>query len=101
MTDAGFLQRAHCIHPAPEKVQDKRFQEKGSFFDPKNIMQAKYELLRSCIVEDTCLTEINDKTRAISGKDWKKADFGLSEAILYSTPSIKATKLNLSCLIVG
>ncbi len=51
MTDAGFLQRAHCIHPAPEKVQDKRFQEEGSFFDPKDIMQAKYESLRSCIVE--------------------------------------------------
>lgn len=51
MADAGFLQRAHCIHPAPEKVHDKRFQEEGSFFDPKDIVQVKYELLRSCEVE--------------------------------------------------
>lgn len=51
MADADFLQRAHCIHPAPEKVHDKRFQEEDSFFDPKDIVQVKYELLRSCIVE--------------------------------------------------
>ncbi len=29
MADAGFLQRAHCIHRAPEKVHDKRFEEEG------------------------------------------------------------------------
>jgi len=51
MADTNFLQRARCIHPAPEKVHDKRFQEEGSFFDPKDIVQVKYELLRSCIVE--------------------------------------------------
>lgn len=51
MADAGFLQRAHCIHRAPEKVHDKRFQEESNFFDPKDIVQVKYELLRSCIVE--------------------------------------------------
>jgi hypothetical protein len=51
MADADFLQRARCIHPAPGKVYDKRFQEEGSFFDPKDIVQVKYELIRSCVVE--------------------------------------------------
>ncbi len=51
MADAAFLRRAHCIHPAPEKVLDERFQEEGGFFDPKDIVQVKYELLRSSIVE--------------------------------------------------
>ena len=51
MADTNFLQRARCLHLAPEKVHDLRFREEGGFFDPKDIVQVKYELLRSCIVE--------------------------------------------------
>lgn len=52
MAEIIFLQRARCLHPAPERVHDERFQEEGGFFDPKDIVQVKYELLRSCEVED-------------------------------------------------
>jgi len=51
MADTNFLQRARCLHPAPEKVHNERFQEENGFFDPKDIVQVKYELLRSCEVE--------------------------------------------------
>ena len=51
MADTNFLQRARCLHPAPEKVHDERFQEEGGFFDPKDIVQVKYELLRLCQLE--------------------------------------------------
>jgi hypothetical protein len=52
MAETIFLQRARCLHPAPERVHDERFQQDGGFFDPKDIVQVKYELLRSCEVED-------------------------------------------------
>lgn len=51
MADKNFLQYARCLHPAPEQVHDERFQEQGGFFDPKDIVQVKYELLRLCQVE--------------------------------------------------
>jgi len=51
MADTNFLQQARCLHLTPEKVHDERFQEEGGFFDPKDIVQVKYELVRSCEVE--------------------------------------------------
>ena len=51
MADTNFLQQARCLHLTPEKVHDERFQEESGFFDPKDIVQVKYELLRSCAVE--------------------------------------------------
>jgi len=51
MADTNFLQRARCLHLTPEKVHDERFQKEDGFFDPKDIVQVKYELLRSCVVE--------------------------------------------------
>ena len=51
MAEKEFLQFTKCLHPAPEQVRDERFQQKGGFFDPKDIVQVKYELLRSCEVE--------------------------------------------------
>ena len=51
MADTIILKRARCLNPAPEKVHEERFQEKDGFFDPEDIVQVKYELLRSCEVE--------------------------------------------------
>jgi hypothetical protein len=51
MAETNFLQRTRCLHPAPERVHDERFVQEGGFFDPKDIVQVKYELLRSCEVE--------------------------------------------------
>jgi hypothetical protein len=60
MADPDFLRRTRCFHTTPERVQDERFRQQRDFFDPKDIVQVKYELLRRCEVEgqdvaSTCL----------------------------------------------
>src|SRR5208283_4501845 len=47
-TDA--LAEDGTLNPAPEKVRDPKFQEDG-FFDPRDIVQVKYEMLRRASVE--------------------------------------------------
>lgn len=51
MADPEFLRRALCLHRSPENVQDEHFTQQSDFFDPKDIVQVKYELLRRCEVE--------------------------------------------------
>lgn len=51
MADSVFLRRARCLHPTPERVRDERFLEQRDFFDPKDIVQVKYELIRRCQIE--------------------------------------------------
>ena len=51
MANPDFLRRTRCLHRTPERVQDDRFKQQTDFFDPKDIVQVKYELLRSCEVE--------------------------------------------------
>ena len=51
MADSCFLRQTRCLHLSPEKVLDERFQQEGGFFDSKDIVQVKYELLRACEVE--------------------------------------------------
>jgi hypothetical protein len=51
MADPDLLRRARCLHRTPERVQDERFTQQPDFFDPKDIVQVKYELLRRCKVE--------------------------------------------------
>lgn len=51
MADPDLLRRTRCLHRTPERVQDERFTQETDFFDPKDIVQVKYELLRSCEVE--------------------------------------------------
>ena len=51
MADPDFLLRTRCLHRTPERVQDDRFTQQTDFFDPKDIVQVKYELLRTCQVE--------------------------------------------------
>jgi hypothetical protein len=60
MADSDLLRRARCLHRTPERVQDERFTQQIDFFDPKDIVQVKYELIRRCEVEghdvaSTCL----------------------------------------------
>ena len=42
---AAALRRRNSLHPAPEKVADPLFRE-GDFFDPRDVVQVKYEMLR-------------------------------------------------------
>ena len=49
-----------ALNPAPEKVGDPKFQEDG-FFDPRDIVQVKYEMLRRVSVDKMSVTEASDE----------------------------------------
>jgi transposase len=57
-TDA--LAEDGVLNPAPEKVRDPKFQEDG-FFDPRDIVQVKYEMLRRASVEKASVTEVSEE----------------------------------------
>jgi len=44
------LQEQRCLNPRPEKVSSELFQ-KSDFFDPRDLLQVKYEMLRQIRVE--------------------------------------------------
>ena len=44
------------LNPAPEKVADPKFKQ-GEFFDPRDAVQVKYELLRRVLVEKASVTD--------------------------------------------
>lgn len=44
------------LNPAPERVSDPKFKQ-GEFFDPRDAVQVKYELLRRVLVEKTSVTD--------------------------------------------
>jgi transposase len=57
-TDA--LAEDGALNPAPEKVRDPKFQE-DRFFDPRDIVQVKYEMLRRASVEKASVTEVSEE----------------------------------------
>ncbi|MDW3687803.1 helix-turn-helix domain-containing protein [Cupriavidus sp. CV2] len=48
------------LNPAPDKVHDPRFQE-GGFFDPRDAVQVKYEMLRRASVEKASVTVVSEE----------------------------------------
>jgi transposase len=48
------------LNPAPEKVQDAKFQE-GEFFDPRDLVQVRYEMLRRVSVEKALVTNATEE----------------------------------------
>ena len=57
-TDA--LAEDGALNPAPEEFCDLKFQE-GGFFDPGDIVQVKYEMLRRASVEKASVTEVSEE----------------------------------------
>jgi transposase len=57
---AEALAEEGTLNPAPEKVRDPKFQEDG-FFDPRDIVQVKYEMLRRASVEKASVTDVSDE----------------------------------------
>jgi transposase len=41
------LRRHHALNPRPEGVEDESFRSANAFFDPRDLVQVKYEMLRS------------------------------------------------------
>jgi transposase len=48
------------LNPSPGKVRDPKFQE-NQFFDPRDLVQVKYEMLRQVSVEKASVTEATEK----------------------------------------
>jgi transposase len=66
---ARFLAAHRALHPHPERVGDLLFQQ-GGFFDPRDLVQVRYEMLRRHLVEGRPVTEII-------------RDFGVSRQMFY------------------
>jgi transposase len=48
------------LNPTPEKVRDPKFRE-NKFFDPRDILQVKYEMLRRVSVENASVTDATEE----------------------------------------
>ncbi|MFH1343973.1 MAG: helix-turn-helix domain-containing protein [Pseudomonadota bacterium] len=57
---ASALAADGTLNPAPEKIRDQKFREDG-FFDPRDIVQVKYEMLRRVSVDKMSVTDVSDE----------------------------------------
>jgi len=56
---ADVLLEEGTLNPAPEKVRDPTFRQ-SEFFDPRDAVQVKYEMLRRVSVENASVTDASD-----------------------------------------
>ena len=66
---ANALHQRGCLHPHPEKVSDDLFTS-NEFFDPRDLLQVKYEMLRRVRESDHSISQA-------------AANFGLSRPSFY------------------
>ena len=66
---ADALREQGCLHPHPEKVTDEAFTA-SEFFDPRDLVQVKYEMLRRVRVDGQAISHT-------------AKDFGLSRPTYY------------------
>ena len=48
------------LNPTPEKVRDPKFRE-NEFFDPRDLVQVKYEMLRRVSIESASVSDATDE----------------------------------------
>jgi transposase len=53
---ADVLAGEGALNPAADRVRDPKFRE-GEFFDPRDLIQVKYEMLRRVLLEETSVTD--------------------------------------------
>jgi transposase len=68
---AEALRQQGTLHPNPEVVRDELFQ-RDEFFDPRDLVQVRYEMLRRHKVDGKAITEVAD-------------NFGISRQAYYMT----------------
>jgi transposase len=66
------LRSSQTLHPHPDRVRDPLFTSGSPFFDPRDLLQVKYELLRRVRVEGESVSQA-------------AARFGLSRPTYYTT----------------
>jgi transposase len=57
---AAALIEDGTLNPSPEKVRDPKFQQ-SDFFDSRDIVQVKYEMLRRVSVDNVSITDATDE----------------------------------------
>lgn len=75
---ADALLEQGALNASPEKVRDSKFQE-GEFFDPRDIVQVKYEMLRRVRVEKASVTDVAEEY-GVSRPTYYQARAGFNEA---------------------
>jgi len=73
-----FLEAHGTLHPHPRSVRDESFQA-SEFFDPRDLVQVRYEMLRRHLTEGRRVTEV---VRA----------FGLSRQFFYRLAAVFRTQ---------
>lgn len=74
----GALVEEGTLNPAPEKVADPKFKQ-GDFFDPRDAVQVKYELLRRVMVDKRPVKEVAEEY-GISRPTFYQAKAGFDKA---------------------
>jgi transposase len=73
------LRQSHTLHPHPDQVRDPLFTSDSPFFDPRDLVQVKYELLRRVQVEGdsvahaTALFALSRPTFYAAQAAWERA----------------------------
>jgi transposase len=57
---AASLVEDGTLNPFPERVSDPKFRQ-SDFFDPRDVVQVKYEMLRRVSVDNVSVTEASDE----------------------------------------
>jgi transposase len=91
------LRQSRTLHPHPEQVRDPLFTSGSPFFDPRDLVQVKYELLRRVRVDGyavsqaTALFALSRPTFYAAQSAWEQA--GMSGLLPQSTGPRHAYKL--------
>ena len=91
------LRQSHTLHPHPEGVRDPLLTSGSPFFDPRDLVQVKYELLRrvrvdgSSVSQATALFARSRPTFYAAQATWEQA--GISGLLPPSTGPRHAHKL--------
>jgi transposase len=92
-----FLRQSHSLHPHPERVRDPLFTSGSPFFDARDLVQVKYELLRRVRVDGysvsdaTALFALSRPTFYAALSAWEQA--GISGLLPVKTGPRRAHKL--------
>ena len=72
---ASILRRHHALNPRPQTVSDSAFTSGNAFFDARDLVQVKYEMLR----------RVREEGQAVSHT---APDFGFSRPSFYQTQAV-------------
>jgi len=93
------LKDAGLLHPTPDRVRDSLFKDHPEFFDPQDLLQVRYEMLRAHKVDGENIVAISERygvSRQTFYNLWEKFSKVGSAALLSGKPGPKgASKLTL------